>query len=206
MTPFPTADGAASRPRVEGDREQEILHATLDVLAEVGYDRLTMDAVATAARASKATLYRRWSSKPALVVDAVCSQKGATTLPDTGNLRDDLIATYCGMGGLNDPHSLAVLAAIVTAMTRDPEFAEFYRRDFIGPKVATARAIFERARARGEIAADIDIDLLAPALPGIVLHRVFLLGEEATPDLVARVIDQVVLPAATRGVVPPSHG
>ena len=203
MRPFSTREAAASRPRVEGDREQEILHAALDVLAEVGYDRLTMDAVAAAARASKATLYRRWSSKPALVSDAVCSQKGQPAVPDTGSLRDDLIATYCGMGGLNDPRSLAVLAAIVTAMTRDPEFAELYRRDFIGPKVAAARTVFRRARERGEVAADIDIDLLAPALPGIVLHRVFLLGEEATPDLVGRVIDQIILPAATRGVVPP---
>ena len=65
-----------TRPRVEGDREQEILDATLDVLAEVGYDRLTMDAVATAARASKATLYRRWNSKVSLIIEALLSQKG----------------------------------------------------------------------------------------------------------------------------------
>ena len=205
MTPTSATEGAASRPRVEGDREQEILHAALDVLADVGYDRLTMDAVAAAARASKATLYRRWSSKPALVSDAVCSQKGEASVPDTGNLREDLIETYCGMGGLNDPRSLAVLAAIVTAMTRDPEFAELYRRDFIGPKVAASRAVFQRAVDRGEVPPDLDIDLLAPALPGIVLHRVFLLGEEATPDLVGRVVDQIILPAATRGVVPPRH-
>jgi hypothetical protein len=88
-------------------------------------------------------------------------------------------------------------------MTRDPEFAELYRRDFIGPKVAASRAVFQRALERGEVAPDLDIDLLAPALPGIVLHRVFLLGEEATPDLVGRVVDQIILPAATRGVVPP---
>ena len=56
---------AALRPRVEGDREQEILDAALEVLGEVGYDRLTMDAVAQRAKASKATLYRRWNSKAA---------------------------------------------------------------------------------------------------------------------------------------------
>ena len=63
------------RPRVEGDREEEILEATIDLLVEVGYHRLTLDAVAREARASKATLYRRWESKPALVIDALIKAK-----------------------------------------------------------------------------------------------------------------------------------
>ena len=190
-------DTATTRPRVEGDREQEILDATLTVLAEAGYDRLTMDAVATRAKASKATLYRRWSSKPELVVEAVCSHKEHPAVPDTGTLRGDLIQAYCGLGGLTDPRSMAVLAAVVTAMARDEEFAAIYRRDFIGPKQAAMRLVLERAVARGEIRDDVDLDLVAPALPGIVLHRVFLLGDESTPDLVARVIDQIILPAVS---------
>ncbi len=190
-------DTSTARPRVEGDREQEILDATLTVLAESGYDRLTMDAVATEAKASKATLYRRWSSKSQLVVDAVCSHKEHPPTPDTGSLRGDLLAAHCGMGGLGDPRATAVQAAVVTAIARDAEFAATYRREFLGPKVAASRVIFERAVARGEVRDDLDVDLLAPALPGIVLHRVFLLGDEATPDLVARVIDQIILPAVS---------
>ena len=62
---------------MEGDREQEILDAALEVLAEVGYDRLTMDAVATRAKASKATLYRRWTNKLTLVIDALVAAEGA---------------------------------------------------------------------------------------------------------------------------------
>ena len=191
-------ESAAPRPRVEGDREQEILDATLTVLAETGYDRLTMDAVAAEAKASKATLYRRWSSKPELVVEAVCSHKAHPPTPDTGTLRGDLLAAHCGMGGLGDPRATAVQAAVVTAMARDEEFAATYRREFLGPRLAASHAIFERARGRGEIGDDVDLDLLAPALPGIVLHRVFLLGDEATPELVARVIDQIILPACSR--------
>ena len=71
-----------TRPRVEGDREQEIFDATLQVLEEVGYDRLTMDAVASRAKASKATLYRRWHSKAGLVIEAVMLHKGPATSPD----------------------------------------------------------------------------------------------------------------------------
>ena len=191
------------RPRVEGEREREILDATLEVLAEVGYDLLTMDAVATRAKASKATLYRRWRGKPELVVAAVMCHHSATgDVPDTGSLRGDLLAAYCGTGGLNDPRAQAVLSAVVTAMGRDPEFAEVYRRDFIGPKIAVSRAVYERARERGEVHPDTDLAILGPALAGIVLHRAFLLGEAVTPEVVGRVLDEVILPAALHGPVP----
>ncbi len=194
----PGTDSALSRPRVEGDREQEILDATLEVLADVGYDRLTMDAVATRARASKATLYRRWSSKASLVIDALLSYKDTPATPDTGTLRGDLLASFCGMGGLTDKPQVAIFASVLTAISRDQDFAEAFRRDFIGPKSRAVATIFERARDRGEIADDVDLALLAPALPGIVLHRLFMLGEQPTVELITDVIDQIILPAATR--------
>ncbi len=196
MTPTETG----TRPRVEGERELEIFEATLHVLDEVGYDLLTMDAVASRAKASKATLYRRWNGKPELVVAAIMAHKGEPVVPDTGTLRGDLLEAYCGGdGGLNDPLAQSVLSAVVTAMGRDPEFAEVYRRDFIGPKIESSRAIYERARERGEVHPDVDLSVLAPALAGIVLHRAFLLGDTVTPGLVARVLDEVILPAALHG-------
>lgn len=192
MTP---TEVAATRPRVEGDREQEILAATLDVLADVGYDRLTMDAVATHARASKATLYRRWNGKVALIIDALLSQKGAPDVPDTGNLRDDLLEAFCGMGGMTDQRQMSVLAAVITAIARDADFAKAFREQFIGPKAAGGRLIFQRAIDRGEIRDDVDLDIITAALPGIVLHRQFLLGEAPDEDLITRVIDQIIIPA-----------
>lgn len=186
-----------TRPRVEGDREQEILDATLVVLAEVGYDRLTMDAVAAQARASKATLYRRWSSKTVLVIDALRAAKGShDTVPDTGSLRGDLQQAFCGVGGLTDPASLNVFTSVLTAIARDPEFAEAYRRDVLAPRVAVTTEIYRRAQRRGEVRADADLGVLAPALAGILLHRYFLLGEPPTPATVERALDQIVLPAA----------
>ena len=200
MTPAPPPPGAegGARPRVEGDREQEIFDAALEILADVGYDRLTMDAVATAARASKATLYRRWASKSALVIDALKAQKAPHPAVDTGNLRDDLLATYCGMGGQADQAQIAILASVVTAMARDEDFAEAFRRDIIGPKAAASAEIFARAQERGEIRDDVDLDVVVPALPGIALHRQFLLGEALDADFITRIIDQVVLPAVLR--------
>lgn len=199
----PATDGrqaarSLSRPRVEGDRETEILDATLRLLAEAGYDRLTMDAVATAAKASKATLYRRWTSKADLVIDAIERAKGAPRLVDlnSGNLRDDLMALACHKGGLNDDSTVAVMAGIITALHRDQEFADAFHTRFIEPKVAETRAVYERAQVRGEIPADVDVDLLAPVLPAIILHRAFILREPTDDATVARIIDEIVIPAA----------
>ncbi len=200
MVPRISRREAPARPRVEGDREQEIFDATIAVLVDVGYDRLTMDAVATKAKASKATLYRKWDGKAALVIDALMSEKSPVEVPpDTGSLRGDLLAMFCGHGGLTDRHQTALLGSVVTAIGRDPEFAAAFRERFIAPKVAVGREVYERARERGELRPDIDLDILTAALPGIVLHRGFLLGDPPTPDLIARVVDQVILPAATRG-------
>lgn len=200
MSPTHQADDeVGSRPRVDGERELEILRATLDVLAEVGYDRLTMDAVATSAKASKATLYRRWHSKARLVIDALLAQKGAPTRVDTGSLRADLLGTFCAPGGLTDHDHLAVLSAVMTAVARDEEFAAAFRRDVVGPRLDAVRVLFERARERGEVGPDVDLDVLVPALAGIVLHRAVVLGETPTTGLVTEVVDQIVLPAARRG-------
>ncbi len=193
------ATDGPSRPRVEGEREQEVLDATIDILAEVGYDRLTMDAVAARAKASKATLYRRWNGKAQLVIDALASQKEPMTAPDTGSLREDLLSAFCGIGGLTDPRQNAILGSVATAIARDQEFAEAFRRDLIGPKKAISIGIFRRAQERGELRDGLDLDLVAAALPGIVLHRTFLLGDPPTAELIARVVDQLILPAVLRG-------
>lgn len=196
--PATATDGA--RPRVEGEREQEILQATVEILCEQGYDRLTMDAVAARCKASKATLYRRWRSKPSLVVDAVrrCKEE-AHVDHDTGTLRGDLVASFCGPHGMaRDEETTGLLAAVVTALHTDPEFAAEFRSGFLMPRVAANQRMFERARDRGEIPDSVDLTLVGPLLPAVLLHRAFIFGEPVTEELVRRVIDEIVLPAVTR--------
>jgi AcrR family transcriptional regulator len=193
MTPAEAATHL--RPRVEGDREREILDAALEVLSEVGYDRLTMDAVAQRAKASKATLYRRWNSKATLVVDALATQKSSPPVPDSGDLRTDLLTAFCGMGGLTDHDTTSTFGAVMTALTTDPEFAKEFRTRVLVPKSQLSRSLFQRAVDRGEVRPDLDLDLVAPALAAIVLHRLFVLGEEPGPALIEHVIDQIILPA-----------
>ncbi len=190
-------DPTTCRPRIEGERESEIFAAVVALLVEAGYDKLTFDAVATAVRASKATLYRRWPTKADLVLDAVAAQLAAPEEgnDDTGSLRSDLIAQACGRGGLCDD-SPAVLGALVPAMHRDAELFAGFRRRFVEPKLDRALAAFTRAQARGEVGADADLHLLANTLPAICVHDRFVFDIHATPQRVAHVLDSVVLPAA----------
>jgi len=186
------------RPRVEGGREEEILDATVAVVAELGYDRLTMDAVASAAKASKATLYRRWSTKAELVVDAISRAKGCP-MPedvDTGSLRGDLISMSCGDGGFTDELPMSVIAGLLTALHRDDDLQQAFRERFLAPRVAVTNKVYERAVQRGEIAPDVDVALLSVTLPAVIIHHAYILGVEPTDELILRVIDNVILPAA----------
>jgi AcrR family transcriptional regulator len=198
MTP-PEIRTVEPRPRVTGAREDEILDATVAQLLEVGYDRLTMDRVAEHARASKATLYRRWSSKQSLVVDALTRSHRAAEAPepDTGSLRSDLLALFAGAGGGAGRDATGIFGVVVTALQTDPEFAAEYRAKFLAPKMERVQRIYRRAAQRGELAAGVDPTLLGPALSGILLHRALVLGDPTTPQLVERVVDQIILPAAT---------
>jgi AcrR family transcriptional regulator len=198
MTDVVEEAGHRHRPRVEGGREGEILDATVEVVAELGYDRLTMDAVATAAKASKATLYRRWSSKAELVVDAISRAKGCPVPDDvdTGSLRGDLICLACGEGGFTSEMPMSVMAGLLTALHRDADLKKAFKERFVGPRNDVVNQIYARAVERGEIAADVDVQLLSQTLPAVIIHHAFILGVEPTDDLVLRVIDNLILPAA----------
>jgi AcrR family transcriptional regulator len=191
---------AATRPRIEGEREVAIFDATLRMLATSGYDRLTMDAVAADAHASKATLYRRWQTKADLVVDALVWLKSCMPEdpPDTGSLRGDLLAMACNPGGLTDEMPLAVFGALITAMQRDPVLAKAFQERFLAPLERRGRLIFERAQQRGEVDPAADLQLMASLLPAVTIHRALTRGAAVRPNFVAQVIDQVVVPACRR--------
>jgi AcrR family transcriptional regulator len=194
----PATASKTARPRIEGDREAEILEATLQLLATAGYDRLTMDGVAAAAKASKATLYRRWSTKVELVIDALQRAREAPQVveTDTGSLRGDLLAAACDKAGLNDERTLAVMASIITALHHDQEFADAFHERFLAPKIAASRRMYERAQQRGEIRADADLDLLSHVLASVILHRFFVLRLPVDDAAVTKIIDEIVIPAA----------
>lgn len=192
---------STTRPRITGARADAIFDATLTLLREVGYDRLRMDAVAAAAKAGKASLYRRWRTKGELVVDALTRCEPVTAL-DTGSVRGDLVGMACSSGGAVDQAQVEVMAALMTAMHHDDELRAAFEQRFLEPRRVAARAAFARGRARGEIHPDVDTELLVDILPSMIIHRLLLRGQHPTPELVARIVDQVVLPAGRRLPVP----
>src|ERR1700754_2967998 len=118
------ADQAGRTRKLDGEREQAILRATYDLLAEAGYQGLRVDAVAARAKASKATLYRHWPTKAGLVADAVRFCKGCgETMLYTGQLRSDLVTWFGVLGEAIAGEEGPILAGLFMAMHQDPELA-----------------------------------------------------------------------------------
>lgn len=180
-------------------RDPEILEAAIEVLAECGYERMTIDMVAARAKAGKATLYRRWSSKGELVVDAIGCLKGSEfspeNLPDTGSLRGDLLALIRPHSLEETERKLKVMVAVVSMLSRDPELAEAVSAAITEPRTALNRALMQRAVDRGEIAAGVDIETIAQIGPSMAAYRTLTQRKPVDRDFLVSIIDTVVLPA-----------
>ncbi|MGW6426923.1 TetR-like C-terminal domain-containing protein [Nocardia sp. NPDC055053] len=186
---------SAGRPRDPG-RDSALLAAAGEILPEVGYDRLTVEAVAARAGAGRATVYRRWKDKAELVRDAIEALGGEIPIPDTGSLRSDLIAlgaAYLDASSRRD----AVLAAIASSMTRDRQLRETVERAVATPRREAYAAVVERARARGEIAAGVDAELIAHVIPAMIFHRIMILAEPVDGVFFERLVDSLTVPLLT---------
>ena len=181
-------------------RDPEILEVALDVLAETGYDGMTIDMVATRAKAGKATLYRRWPSKADLVLDAVACMKSRDidldALPDTGTLRGDLIAMIKTPSIRESERKLKVMAGIASMIARSPELAAAAQNALVEPRASVNRIFFRRAIERGEIPADADVERLCMISPAMVAYRVLMLGKPVDRAFLVSTIDKIILPAA----------
>ncbi len=182
-------------------RDQAILEAALRGLAELGYDRLSMEEIATRARAGKGALYRRWPSKAALVVDAIVAWREAQapiTAPDTGSLRGDLDAMVDAVPEFDDAtrRQVGVFAGLATAASRDPELKQALADQVLGRPRRLLAEVFERARRRGEIPPDRDLELVPDIIIGLNLTRV-MVGEVPDREHVERVLNTIIYPLLT---------
>jgi len=181
-------------------RETAILRTTLELLAESGYDQLTIDAVAARARCSKATIYRRWPGKAALVSTAIRRHAGqpAAAVPDTGSLRSDLQAALGVMRSSLSGQDAALILGLLAAMHRDPELAGAVREQVLDVKREVFGAVIARAAARGDIPATADGALLAEISSAVLLSRLLVTGEPLDDAFTQHLVDAVLLPALER--------
>jgi AcrR family transcriptional regulator len=182
------------------DRVDAILTATLQLVADIGYDQLTMDAVASTASASKATIYRRWQGKADLVLAAVSQHSADTTVAvDTGHLRDDLVETLARMRDSLATHDGALVLGLINAMRGNAELAEVVRTKLITAKSSVVANIVARAIARDELRPGADHRLAAEIASAVLFNRLLVTGQPIDDDEVAHLVDAVLLPILRSG-------
>lgn len=181
------------RPRSER-AHRAILDATLQLIAEVGYDAVSMDAVAARAGVGKATIYRRWSGKEELVVDALGGVEERISVPDTGNLRDDLLAALRdAVAAYEGPaHPARVVPALMSEMSRSPRLAAAVRSGFLAARREAVREVLRRGVRRGEVRADVDEEMALDFLAGPLYYRALVRGSAITEEDTRRVVEMLL--------------
>ena len=177
------------------------MRAALEGLAELGYDRLSMDEIARRAHAGKGALYRRWPSKAELIVAAVSAwreEQAPVSIPDTGSLRGDLEAMIAAVPDFGEAarQQMGVFVGLATAVGRDAGLKTAISENLLGRPRRLIREVLERAVARGEIAAGRDLDVLSDVLIGLNTLQI-LLGEVPDRAYVRRVLETILYPLAT---------
>ncbi|SPM28018.1 TetR/AcrR family transcriptional regulator [Mycobacterium terramassiliense] len=192
-----TADRCAG-PSPWSSREAELLAVTLRLLQQHGYDGLTVDAVASEARASKATVYRRWPSKAELVLAAFSEGvRQVAVPPETGTLRGDLLQigeTICQHGRLN----AGTIRAVLVEVSRHPALRDALQHQFLDQRKAAIQHILRQAADRGEIDESAIGDELWDLLPGYLIFRSIIPGRPPTRRTVQALVDDFILPGLAR--------
>ncbi len=194
-----TSLGGTVRGRPRDDaREQAILHAALELLTEVGYERMSMVAVAARARASKATIYRRWAGKDELVVEAIRRHAVDDIVSvDTGNLRGDLLdiirqkIKHLSEGGA------ALMAGVVLAMRESAALAAALRVQMIEDGRGIAALIVQRAFDRGEPCSPAAADVFNELVPAMIFSRLLITGGALDDAFIQHMVDDILLPLMT---------
>jgi AcrR family transcriptional regulator len=195
----PRPSRGPGRPR-DASRDEAILTATVALLRRRGYQGLTIEGVASEAGVGRPTIYRRWPSKPALVVAALMdSSRLALPAPDTGSLRQDLIAVQRHQVALmNSPESRRVTAGLLADLATDEELAERYVTEYLMPRRALVFQVLQRGVDRGELTPETDFAFVYDLLVGPLFMRAVVWGQPLGPEAAADTAD-VVLAAFEAG-------
>ena len=184
------------RLRLNPERESAILDAVRDLIAEIGYDAMRIDQVAARARASKATIYRRWDGKPGLamaVMHRLCGTR-RDLAESSGDLRADLIEVMVGYVSMKQQDD-AFIAGMGTAFHRDAELRDRVREDLVQPfRDAVAKAL-RWAVERGELAPEVlEHRLVSEVLPAMCMRRKWMVSDQSDLEFFAELVDTLLFP------------
>jgi AcrR family transcriptional regulator len=186
-----TTRQARGRPRSEAARVA-ILGAALELLEARGFAALSVDAIADRARVGRATVYRWWPNKAAVVMDAFLADVAPQMpFPDTGSAREDLRRQMRSVIRLfNLPKTSRPFVALIAESQHDPALAKALRERFVASRREAATEVLRRGIERGELRADLDLALTLDALYGAMYYRLLISGERLTPGYADALIDQ----------------
>jgi AcrR family transcriptional regulator len=181
------------RPR-SVQSHQAMLRAALELLAEVGFNAMSMDAIAARAGVGKTTIYRRYASKEELVADAIENVREEIILPDTGTLWGDIEALIQNAAQITlSPMGRQTVAMIINSASSNPQFAQIYWTKYLNPRRKTFAIVLERAKARNEIRANLDPDLVFDTMSGIMLYAlIFPPTSESWTTYIRRVLNFIL--------------
>jgi AcrR family transcriptional regulator len=170
---------------------QAMLQATLELLAEVGFDAMSIDAIAARAGVGKTTIYRRYASKAELVADAIERVREEIVIPDTGNLQSDIDEIIQNAAQITlSPLGRQTVAMIISSASSNSQFAQIYWTKYLQPRRQTFAIVLERAKARNEIPADLDSNLVFDTMGGIMLYAlIFQPTSESWTSYVRRAVN-----------------
>ena len=181
------------RPR-SAKSHQAILKATLELLGEVGFESMSIEAISTRAGVGKTTIYRRYKSKEELVADAIESIRQDIVIPNTGNFWNDLDELIENAARITlTPLGRQTVAMIISSASSNSQFARIYWTKYLQPRREAFALVIERAKIRKEIQTDIDSDLVFDSMSGIMLYTLIFLPEtESWTNYVRRALHLLI--------------
>jgi AcrR family transcriptional regulator len=183
---------APGRPRSE-QAHSAILRSTLKLLGQNGFSELTIESVAARAGVGKATVYRWWPSKAALIADAFASSTTRKLhFPDTGSVRADMSQQMHQVIKIFNSRRGRIVSAILGGGQSDRDLIAAFRERFLWPRRREAYATLKRGILRGELRKDVDMDLLLDSLYGPIYMRFLIRHDELTPEFVDSLCELVL--------------
>lgn len=191
-----TPEPSRGRPR-SASIDAAVLDAVRALLSETDYQKISIAAIAERAGTTRQAIYRRWSNKALIVLDAMFTETNSTEIPDLGDLRAELrLITQSLANEFNNPVARATVSGLLMDLRNDAQLHTRVREALLEPEHARVQAIFERAIERGEVGATTAIPILVEMIGGAVVYRTCFIGLPADDNFIDEIVNLAIL--ATR--------